>query len=74
MTVSEFCKKNKIKNKDKNILIRLHGEKDSTEQEWFNILKPDIDFDHSIFLNNTEKVNKKLEKIKNLKEHNNKEK
>lgn len=42
MKVSEFAKKYKFSNKDKNIVEKLYAQEDKTEQEWDGLLKEKI--------------------------------
>lgn len=66
MKVSEFAKKNKFNNVDKNIVEKLHKNEDKTEQEWFNLFNGKINFDSTPYVSKS----RKMEKIGQIKKGN----
>jgi hypothetical protein len=68
MKVIEFAIKNKFSNSDQEVVKKMYGSEEKTEQEWFSILKGKINFN----VDNYPKSKKLeiIEKMKNKKKEN----
>lgn len=65
MKVIEFAIKNKFSNSDQEVVKKMYGNEEKTEQQWFSILKDKINFN----VDNYQKSKKSeiIEKMKSKK-------
>lgn len=68
MKVIEFAIKNKFSNSDQEVVKKMYGNEEKTEQQWFSILKDKINFN----VDNYQKSKKSeiIEKMKSKKKEN----